>query len=168
MGRLRASAGSVVFLAAAPGVFAGLGPWLLTGWSSHGWPLPVRLLGVALIVAGLVVLLPAFGRFAIEGIGTPAPVAPTERLVVGGTYRYARNPMYIAVMGLIVGQALLLGQVLLFPYVACFAAAVAGFVRGYEEPTLARQFGEEYDAYRRAVPAWLPRSRPWDGSIGPA
>ena len=96
-----------------------------------------------------------------EGLGTPAPVAPTENLVVGGLYRYVRNPMYLAVASIIVGQALLLGQLILLPYAALFGLAVWAFVHWYEEPTLARQFGAEYDEYRRAVPAWWPRRTPW-------
>ena len=106
----------------------------------------------------------AFWRFAVEGLGTPAPVAPPERLVVGGLYRFVRNPMYAAVEAIILGQALLLGQLILFAYAAVFALAVAAFVHFYEEPTLRRQFGAEYETYRRAVPAWRPRRQPWDGS----
>jgi protein-S-isoprenylcysteine O-methyltransferase Ste14 len=98
-------------------------------------------------------------RFVVEGLGTPAPVAPTEHLVVGGLYRYVRNPMYLAVAATIVGQALLLGQLVLLLYAAVFLAVVAAFVRWYEEPTLSRQFGSEYDEYRRRVPGWLPRRR---------
>jgi protein-S-isoprenylcysteine O-methyltransferase Ste14 len=161
--RARAAAGTIVFLVIAPGVVAGLVPWLLTGWEAHGWWPPVRVLGGLLIAAGLVVVLEAFARFAVEGLGTPAPVAPTERLVVGGAYRYVRNPMYLAVGALIAGQALLLGQAGLLIYLAVFAATVAAFVHGYEEPVLARRYGAQYEAYRRAVPAWRPRVRPWDG-----
>ena len=105
----------------------------------------------------------AFARFVVEGFGTPAPVAPTERLVVGGPYRYVRNPMYLAVGATIVGQALLLGRPILLLYAAAFAVVVLAFVRGYEEPTLAQQFGAEYEDYRRAVPGWRPRLRPWRG-----
>jgi protein-S-isoprenylcysteine O-methyltransferase Ste14 len=97
----------------------------------------------------------------VEGVGTPAPVAPTERLVAGGLYRHVRNPMYLAVGAAIVGQALLLGQPVLLVYAAAFAVTVAAFVRWYEEPALRRRFGEEYEAYLRAVPAWRPRLRPW-------
>jgi protein-S-isoprenylcysteine O-methyltransferase Ste14 len=161
MGRARAAAGSLAFLVLAPGVAAGLVPWLLTGWEAHDWWPPVRVLGGVLVVAGLAVVLEAFARFAVEGIGTPAPVAPPERLVVGGAYRYVRNPMYLAVGALIVGQALLLGRPVLLLYAAAFALAVVAFVRGYEEPALARRFGAQYEAYRRAVPGWLPRRSPW-------
>jgi protein-S-isoprenylcysteine O-methyltransferase Ste14 len=115
-----------------------------------------------LIGGGLVVLLEAFVRFAFEGVGTPAPVAPTERLVVGGAYRYVRNPMYLAVAALIVGQALVLGQSTLLGYAAGFGVAVAAFVHRYEEPVLARRFGAEYEDYRCRVPAWRPRLTPWE------
>jgi protein-S-isoprenylcysteine O-methyltransferase Ste14 len=156
-----AAIGSLVFLLVAPGVVAGLVPWLLTHWDVNEYPAPLRLLGVVLIVAGVVALLHAFLRFVVEGLGTPAPVAPTERLVVGGLYRHVRNPMYLAVGATIVGQALLLGQPILLLWAAVFAVAVVSFVRWYEEPTLRRQFGEEYEAYRHAVPGWWPRRRPW-------
>jgi protein-S-isoprenylcysteine O-methyltransferase Ste14 len=154
---IRAAVGSLMFLMIAPGTVAGLAPWLMTRWSAHDWFLPVRMLGAVLITAGLAFLLPAFVRFTAEGIGTPAPVAPTERLVVGGAYRYVRNPMYLAVAALIVGQGLLLGQVILLLYALAFGVVVTAFVRGYEEPTLARRFGEEYEAYTREVPRWVPR-----------
>jgi protein-S-isoprenylcysteine O-methyltransferase Ste14 len=126
-------------------------------------PLALRIIGGALIAAGTAFLLHAFVRFAIEGIGTPAPLAPTERLVVGGVYRHVRNPMYLAVGATIAGQALLLGQWGLLAYAALFFVIVATFVVTYEEPTLERQFGSDYEAYRRAVPGWVPRLHPWEG-----
>jgi protein-S-isoprenylcysteine O-methyltransferase Ste14 len=101
-------------------------------------------------------------RFVVEGFGTPAPVAAPERLVVGGVYRYVRNPMYVAILATIVGQALLLGRLGLLLYAAVAWLVAAAFVRFYEEPTLTRRFGAKYEAYRHAVPAWLPRLRPWD------
>ena len=156
--KTRAAAGSFLFLLVAPGVVAGVVPWLLTGWEvERSWWPPIQVAGVVLIVAGGAVLLHAFGWFVLEGIGTPAPVAPTRKLVVGGLYRYVRNPMYLAVGATIVGQALLLGQPVLFAYAALFFAVAASFVHWYEEPTLRRQFGDEYDAYRREVPGWWPR-----------
>jgi protein-S-isoprenylcysteine O-methyltransferase Ste14 len=157
--------GSLVFLLLVPGVVAGLVPWLLTGWRVREpwlhW-MPLRVAGWILLAAGVFVLLQAFVRFVVEGLGTPAPVAPTERLVVGGLYRYVRNPMYLAVAAIILGQALLLGQPILLLYAGAFAVAVAAFVRWHEEPTLRRQFGEQYEAYQRAVPAWWPRREPWE------
>ena len=160
MRRPRAALGSAVFLAVAPGIVAGVGPWLLTGWeTADDWGVAVRAVGWVLVVVGATLLVQAFARFVREGAGTPAPVAPTEYLVVGGLYRYVRNPMYLAVAATIVGQALILGSRLLFGYAALFLAVVATFVRLYEEPTLLRRYGAEYEAYCVAVPAWLPRLR---------
>jgi protein-S-isoprenylcysteine O-methyltransferase Ste14 len=158
-----AAAGSAGFLVLAPGVVAGVIPYLLTGWQMETGPLAVQIVGGVLIALGATFLLHAFARFVVEGLGTPAPVAPTERLVVGGVYRYVRNPMYLAVGATIVGQALLLGQPVLLLYALAFALAVVAFVRWYEEPTLRRQFGEEYEQYRREVPGWWPRRRAYGG-----
>jgi protein-S-isoprenylcysteine O-methyltransferase Ste14 len=144
-------------------VVAGLIPWLLTSWRMDNAPLAIRIVGGVLVVVGVAFLLHAFARFVIEGIGTPAPVAPTERLVVGGIYRHVRNPMYLAVGATIVGQALLLGQWGLLAYAGLFFAIVATFVVTYEEPALEQRFGGDYEAYRRAVPGWLPRRHPWNG-----
>ena len=164
MRRSVAATGTAVFFAVAPATVAGLVPWWLTGWRL-GQPLPVwaplRAVGALLVVVGAGVLVHAFVRFVVEGLGTPAPVAPTERLVVGGLYRYVRNPMYLAVVAAIAGQALLLWQAVLVPYAVVVAVAFVGFVLGYEQPTLQRQFGRQYEAYRRAVPAWWPRLRLW-------
>jgi protein-S-isoprenylcysteine O-methyltransferase Ste14 len=162
--RARAALGSALFLVVGPGVVAGLVPWWLTGWQAGGATQPpLQAIGALLIVAGALVLADAFARFVVEGIGTPAPVAPTQELVVGGLYRHVRNPMYLAVGAVIVGQALLLGRAILLLYTAAFAVAVVAFVRGYEEPTLTRRFGARYEEYRRAVPGWRPRLRPWRG-----
>ena len=164
MRRTAAAAGSALFFAVAPGVVAGLVPWWLTHWQVRG-PLAhgalLRVAGLIMLVLGAIVLVQAFARFVAEGHGTPAPVAPTERLVVGGLYRYVRNPMYLAVVAVIAGQGLGLNQPVLLGYAAVVWVTVASFVRLYEEPTLARQFGAQYQAYRRAVPAWRPRIRPW-------
>ena len=157
MSRLRAALGSVVFLFVAPGVMAGVVPWLITGWDSTDPPAVLVVVGAVLIAAGAAVLLHAFARFVLEGRGTPAPVAPTEQLVVGGLYRYVRNPMYVAVGATIVGQALVLGRPILLAYAALFWAVVATFVRVYEEPTLTERYGEQYADYRRTVPGWWPR-----------
>jgi protein-S-isoprenylcysteine O-methyltransferase Ste14 len=161
MRRSVAAAGSSVFMVLAPGTVAGLGPWLLTGWHGAGWWPPVRVLGGAVVLASGLVLVQAFARFVVEGLGTPAPVAPTEHLVVGGLYRYVRNPMYIAVVAAILGQALLFGRPVLVGYAAAVGALTWAFAKWYEEPTLARRFGAEYERYKSAVPGWWPRARPW-------
>jgi protein-S-isoprenylcysteine O-methyltransferase Ste14 len=93
----------------------------------------------------------------VEGIGTPAPIAPPQRLVVGGPYRWVRNPMYVAIITAILGQALLLGRLELVVYAVLFWAVTAAFVHGYEEPHLKREFAAEYEQYLRTVPAWIPR-----------
>jgi protein-S-isoprenylcysteine O-methyltransferase Ste14 len=165
MRRPVAAVGSAVFFVVGPGIVVGLIPWLLTGRQVREpapyWA-PMRVLGAILLVAGLIVLVRAFVRFVVEGFGTPVPVAAPGRLVVGGPYRYVRNPMYVAILGAIVGQALLLGRLGLLPYAVALWLIAAAFVRRCEEPTLARRFGADYEAYRRAVPAWWPRLRPWE------
>lgn len=124
---------------------------------------PVRVLGLVPLAAGAVVLLSAFTRFVAEGLGTPAPVAPTEHLVVGGLYRHVRNPMYVAVVAVIAGQGLLLARPVLLVYGAVAGLVMAAFARWYEEPELTGRFGAEYERYRAAVPGWWPRLRPWRG-----
>ena len=158
MRRPTAAAGSALFFAVAPAMVAGVVPWLLTGFDVRAtWWAPVRVLGALLVLAGAAMLVSAFVRFVVEGLGTPAPIAPTEELVVGGLYRYVRNPMYVAVVATIVGEALVLGQPGLLAYAAVVWVTTATFVQVYEEPTLADRYGARYDEYRRAVPAWWPR-----------
>ena len=167
MRKVSAALGSVVFFLVAPCVVVGLVPWLLTHWTVHGagagWA-ATRVAGGILLAGALVVLLHSFARFVTEGLGTPAPVAPTEHLVVGGLYRHVRNPMYVAVDTAIIGQALFLGQLSLLWYALFVSLGQAAFVHSYEEPGLQARYGDEYTAYRRAVPAWLPRLRPWHGA----
>lgn len=165
MRRGSAAAGSALFFTLAPGVVAGLIPWWITGWRTHTplWT-PVRALGALLITAAAPVLVAAFTRFVVEGRGTPAPLAPTERLVVGGLYRHVRNPMYVAVIAAITGQAAVLGHPGLLWYGAAATTAMVTFVARHEEPALTRRYGDSYRTYRRAVPGWWPRPRPWRGS----
>jgi protein-S-isoprenylcysteine O-methyltransferase Ste14 len=160
--RIKAALGSLAFLVVAPGVVAGLIPWLITGWSPlppDGGPAALRWTSLILIASGLVVVLEAFARFAWQGLGTPAPVAPTRTLVVSGFYRFVRNPMYLAVAAMIFGQAILFASVGVALYGVLIVAAFDIFVRLYEEPTLGDAYGDVYDAYRRATPRWIPRFR---------
>jgi protein-S-isoprenylcysteine O-methyltransferase Ste14 len=116
-----------------------------------------------LVGLGIIPVLESFARFAWKGLGTPAPIAPTKHLVVSGFYRYVRNPMYVGVVSAILGQALLFGDVRLLAYAAAVWLATFLFVVVYEEPALRRQFGEEYANFRKHVPRWIPRLRPWKG-----
>ena len=149
---LKAALGSTAFFFAAPCVVGGLVPWAVSGWAvPRFWP------GFVVVAAGALVVLRAFARFVREGRGTPAPVAPTEELVVGGDYRFVRNPMYVGVVTAILGQAL----VFLDPWVLLYAvlawAVMASFVRLYEEPVLRERYGRQYEEYCRTGPAWMPR-----------
>jgi protein-S-isoprenylcysteine O-methyltransferase Ste14 len=97
----------------------------------------------------------------MEGRGTPAPIAPPERLVVGGEYRFVRNPMYVALIMAVLGQAMIFGSLGLLVYALGMWAITAAFVRWYEEPVLLKRYGDEYERYRQAVRAWVPRLHPW-------
>src|SRR5918994_1165369 len=132
MRRPTAALGSAVFFLLAPGVVVGLIPW----WLTEGWQLreplpywmPMRVLGGVLLAAGVIALVGAFVRFVVEGLGTPAPGAAPERLVVGGVYRFVRNPMYVAVLAGIVGQGLVFGRLVFLLFAAGGRGGGAGVV----------------------------------------
>ncbi len=166
-GKAGSTVGSVIFFVLAPGAVAGLVPYMISKWRfepSFLGVLAVRFAGGMLVVMGVVSLVHCFVRFALEGRGTPAPVAPTEALVVSGLYRYVRNPMYLAVVGMIAGQAFLFGSVSLIGYATVVWMSFNAFVLWYEEPTLRRRYGNAYEAYRANVPRWVPRMTPWTGT----
>ena len=163
---MRRSAAAVVSVAwgvALGGTFGALLPYLLGDWHFHR-PLPywaiAQAAGVLLICAGLVPVVQSFIKF-IRANGTPVPVASPPRLVVSGFYRYVRNPIYVGFLAFLIGEALLFGSRGLLGYTAVAWCIGAAAVRFYEEPVLARKFGAEYQAYRRAVAAWIPRLHPW-------
>ena len=166
MRRAAAVIGTAIFFVFVPCVVAGVVPW----WISH-WEFRLSFLGVeltrfvssALILAGVSGLVDSFGRFALQGLGTPAPIAPTQHLVVTGLYRYVRNPIYVAVAAVIFGQAVLFGDWRLFAYGAVVWLVFHLFVVGYEEPTLKESFGADYEAFRINVPRWIPRLTAWRG-----
>jgi protein-S-isoprenylcysteine O-methyltransferase Ste14 len=165
--RRRAATVSAFFLAAGPGTVAGVVPYLLTRWRARD-PLPggtpARVTGTVLVGIGGAAITSAFVRFVREGLGTPIPVDPPTELVVGGIYRYVRNPMYLALGSAVLGQALLLGSRRLLVYAAVMVVPVSAYVRFREEPALTATFGEQYERYCTGVPRWLPRLRPWDPS----
>ena len=162
--RVFAVLGTAVFLLVVPGTVVGLVPWWISRWHVQAPFLgftPFHAIGALLIAAGIPVLLESFGRFALQGVGTPAPIFPTQYLVVKGFYRYVRNPMSIAVVSVILGQALLLGNIRVLAYAIFVWLAMHLFVLIYEEPTLRKSFGAEYETFCAHVPRWIPRLSPW-------
>ncbi|TPQ37751.1 isoprenylcysteine carboxyl methyltransferase [Bradyrhizobium guangdongense] len=156
--------GSALFFLVAPCVLAGLIPWSMTRWEFRPAFFGLegaRSVGVLLILVGLPGLVDSFARFALQGLGTPAPVAPTRNLVVTGLYRHVRNPIYLAVVAIILGQAILFGDWRLVLFGVVLWLAFHLFVVAYEEPTLRDTFGSEYAAYRANVRRWVPRLVPW-------
>ncbi len=128
--------------------------WILTAGGRA--PRPLFWPASALIVAGAALYLWCLWHFATTGRGTPGPWDPPRRFVAVGPYRYVRNPMYISAALVIGGEALLFASIPLAAYFVAFALVVHAFVVLYEEPTLHRMFGDEYDDYRRSVNRWLP------------
>jgi protein-S-isoprenylcysteine O-methyltransferase Ste14 len=162
--RVLAIIGSAVFLVVAPGFVAGLVPWWISRWRFEapffGMPL-FPLAGGVLITLGVIGLLDSFVRFAIQGLGTPAPVFPTRHLVVTGLYRYVRNPMCVAVVSTILAQGSILGSARLIEYGGLVWLLFHLFVLVYEEPTLRASFGSEYKRFCNEVPRWIPRLPQW-------
>lgn len=145
------------------GTFGVLLPVLFGYWQFRH-PLPhwiiAQVAGAVLICLGLIPIVSAFVEFVKAG-GTPVPAAAPPRLVVEGLYRYVRNPIYVGFLVVLMGQALLFATWGLVSYAAAAWCVGAAAVRFYEEPRLARRFGAEYQQYRHAVPAWIPRIHPW-------
>jgi protein-S-isoprenylcysteine O-methyltransferase Ste14 len=127
-----------------------------------------RVAGGILVALGTAGLLDSFARFAVQGVGTPAPVFPTRHLVVTGLYRYVRNPMYVAVVSTILGQSLVLGNASLVRYGCLMWLLFHLFVLAYEEPTLMTTFGLEYETFCSEVPRWIPRLIPWRAHTDPS
>jgi protein-S-isoprenylcysteine O-methyltransferase Ste14 len=152
---LRSLLWTIVF----PGFFAGYLPWTVFGLKDARPDLtrPLDLVALLLIAAGALLLGACIFEFARTGRGTLSPADPPRHLVVRGLYRYVRNPMYLSVTTIVLGEALLMRSASLAVYWAVWFLAANSFVMGYEEPTLRRQFGESYDEYARRVGRWIPR-----------
>jgi protein-S-isoprenylcysteine O-methyltransferase Ste14 len=153
------AARSLLWTLLLPGLFAGFLPWRYFGLSQVviDPSRPRHVIGLAAIAIGVVLLGACIWEFARRGRGTLAPVDPPTELVVQGLYRYVRNPMYLSVTVIVLGEALLTGSKALLAYWAVWFAAVNLFVIGYEEPTLRRSFGLAYERYQASVGRWLPR-----------
>jgi len=164
MSKAIAVLGSALFFVIAPLMLAGFIPWWVTQWEFRPAFFGVdltRILGGILIVVGAPGIVDSFARFALDGLGTPAPIAPPQKLVVTGLYRYVRNPIYIAVVAVIFGQALLFGDLPLLWYGVLLWLFFHVWVVMIEEPTLKQTFGPEYESFRTNVPRWIPRLTPW-------
>jgi protein-S-isoprenylcysteine O-methyltransferase Ste14 len=161
--RIFALARAAVFAA----LFVSLWTYFVPLWivGAHAFDAP-RPLGWIVVAIGAAIDLQCFWQFAWRGLGTPAPFDPPRHLVVSGPYRWVRNPMYMG-MGIV-----LIGEGIVFPNLTWFMVVMVAvlwlmvtlFVIGYEEPTLRRLFGAEYEAYCREVRRWWPRLRPFDNS----
>ncbi len=165
MRRSSASLVTAVFLLVVPGIVVGFVPWLMTSWriAPARWdPIPLRYASAGLMAIGAIVVLDSFRRFVWEGYGTPAPPLPPQFLVVTGLYRYVRNPMYVSVLLFLLGEGVLFASPGVLVYAACAWLATHLFVCFYEEPTLRRKFGAEYEHYCAHVHRWLPRRTPWN------
>src|SRR5207302_3616282 len=155
---------TILFTIFVPGTVLGLVPY----WLLDGFPRPERgpltWLGILMMLLGAVVYFLCAWEFAVRGLGTPAPIAPTKFLVTTALHRYVRNPMYIGVAMAILGEAVIFRSLHVAEYAGVMLLIAHTFVVLYEEPTLQRQFGESYEEYKRTVPRWLPRigTRPWE------
>jgi protein-S-isoprenylcysteine O-methyltransferase Ste14 len=137
--------------------------WLTRFRVPVGEPSWQIVLAAALIAAGTAPLFESMKRFVIVGRGTLVPAVPTERLVVSGFYRRMRNPMYTGLLVVLVGEAILFESRDLVLYIAAIWLGTHLFVCFYEEPTLTRRYGVEYLRFKKHVPRWIPRLRPWRG-----
>jgi protein-S-isoprenylcysteine O-methyltransferase Ste14 len=153
---------SLLWTMLLPGLVAGYVPWRFLGLSGVQLDRsrPDQLLGVCCIALGVGLLGACVFEFARSGRGTLSPVDAPRHLVVRGLYRYVRNPMYLAVTMIILGEALAAGSAPLAVYWAVWFVAVNVFVMGFEEPMLRRQFGRAYEEYTGQVRRWIPRLRP--------
>ncbi len=150
---------SLFWTAAIPGVVAGYVPWAFFGLSEARPVLfdPVHLVALLTSGAGIVLLAVCIWEFASRGRGTLAPLDPPRELVVEGLYRLVRNPMYLGVTLIVLGEALLLRSGGLLVYWGIWFAVVNLVVHFYEEPGLRRRFGASYDRYASSVGRWVPR-----------
>jgi protein-S-isoprenylcysteine O-methyltransferase Ste14 len=148
---------SLLWAVLLPGVVAGYVPWRFFGVGrKSAAPGPVQVLGVLCVAVGVALLTVCIVEFARQGRGTLSPADPPRHLVVRGLYKYVRNPMYLSVSVIVVGEAFWAGSRALAAYWAVWFACVHTFVVAYEEPYLRDRFGPSYHAYTRRVRRWIP------------
>ena len=152
---------SLLWTILLPGMVAGYVPWIVFGLrNARLEPAdPIAALALAVIGLGIALLAACIFEFARSGRGTLSPVDPPRHLVVSGLYRYVRNPMYLSVTTIVLGEVLLARSRALAAYWAVWFAAANLFVIAYEEPALRQKFGSSYDEYARRVGRWIPWRR---------
>jgi protein-S-isoprenylcysteine O-methyltransferase Ste14 len=138
--------------------------WITRFRIPAGEPVWQIVLAAVLIAAGAAPSFDSMKRFVFVGRGTLVPAVPTERLVVSGFYRHVRNPMYTGLLVVLAGEAMLFESRNLVLYIAAIWLATHLFICFYEEPTLMRRYDVEYLRFKKHVPRWIPRLRPWRGS----
>lgn len=150
---------SLFWTALLPGMVAGWVPWRYVGLqqASFSWGDPLHLIGLLLITLGAGVLVACIWEFARRGRGTLSPADPPRHLVIQGLYHYVRNPMYVGVTTILMGELLVVRTGAFALYCAGWLVAVNLFIIGYEEPTLRHLFGAEYEHYTKTVGRWIPR-----------
>jgi protein-S-isoprenylcysteine O-methyltransferase Ste14 len=156
---------NLAFTLVVPGAGGVYGPWLILA-RRGAVPAPAGWYAAPVIAAGVLLYLSCVRVFAAVGQGTPGVWDPPRRVVAAGPYRWVRNPIYVAALLIVSGEAGLFRSAALLIYAGALAAAFHLLVTCYEEPHLATRFGEPYAAYRRAVRRWLPR-RPAAGPDQP-
>ena len=152
---------SLLWTILLPGMIAGYIPWRFFGFRLHAPQSVMQLICVAVAALGVVILLLCIVEFARRGRGTLSPLDPPRKLVVTGLYRWVRNPMYVGVALVLLGEILMSGSSALATYAAIFFLCANLFILAYEEPHLARTFGASYQDYKRHVRRWIPRLSPW-------
>jgi protein-S-isoprenylcysteine O-methyltransferase Ste14 len=152
---------AILWAVVLPGFFAFYVPWRYFGFAEVSLDIrrPPHVVGLVIFMLGTVLLAACIVEFARSGRGTLSPLDPPRHLVARGLYRFVRNPMYLSVTLIVLGEVLLTRSVALFVYWVVWFACVNAFVMGYEEPALRRQFGRSYEEYRTAVGRWIPRWR---------
>lgn len=149
---------TVIFTFIAPGTVTVLLPYLILT-RTEPWAIgPARYAGLPVLVIGVATYVWCASSFAFRGRGTPAPIEPPKVLIVQGLYRYTRNPMYVGVLAIVIGEVIWFGSPMLFAYSVCVGMLFNAFIRLYEEPKLLELFGDQYAEYCQKVPRWWPKS----------
>lgn len=146
---------NLIFTVLQPGIVAGYVPYLILKSDYTEGGVFLKLTGGLIGLCGLIIMLMCINRFTLEGEGTLSPADPTKQLVINGLYQYSRNPMYVGVMGILIGETIFFKNYTLLLYAVCIFIAFNLFIILREEPRLKRDFGDAYLAYCKRVRRWF-------------